>query len=168
MLAAWIYSVGLLVLGFVLILLEIFVIPGINILGVVGVVTVFGGVTYAYLTLGFWPAAGIAGLGLVGTIGLIGTVVHTRAWSRLVLRSATSRDQGYASSDPGLEALVGQQGEALCDLRPSGRARIQAHTVDVVSEGGYVQRGTRVEVLRVEGSRVVVQAVSGAAGGHHR
>lgn len=163
MIAAWIYSVGLLILGFLLILLEIFVLPGITIFGVVGVVTVMGGVTYAYLHMGFWPAAGIAGLGLLGTIGLIGAVVQTRAGSRLVLRSATSRDQGYASSDPGLEALVGQQGEALCDLRPSGRARFQARTVDVVSEGGYVQSGTRVEVLRVEGSRVVVQGVSGAA-----
>lgn len=164
MIGSWAYSVGLLVLGFVLILLEVFVIPGFNIFGIVGFLTVCGGIAYAYLNLGFWPAVGVAGVGLAGTVGFVQFLIRSRGWQRLVLQSATSRNEGYASSEPGRERLVGRRGEALCDLRPSGRAQFDAQTVDVVSEGGYVPRGASVEVLRVEGSRVVVHPVSGAAG----
>jgi membrane-bound serine protease (ClpP class) len=164
MVVAWVYAVGLLILGFTLILLEIFVIPGINVFGVLGFVTVAAGVAYAYFALGLWEAAAVAVLGLVGTAVLLRALFGARGWRRLVLHSATSRELGYTAGGPGRQQLVGQRGEALTQLRPAGRARFGDDTVDVVTEGAFVERGARVEVLRVAGSRVVVQSVLEAAG----
>ena len=67
-----------------------------------------------------------------------------------------TREAGYDSSAPGREDLLGQVGEALTTLRPAGRAQFGEQVIDVVSEGDYIERGERVEVLKVAGNRVVV------------
>jgi len=157
---AWLYAISLLILGFVLVLLEIFVIPGFNIFGIIGFLTVCAGVGHAYLNMGFGAAVTVAGVGLVGTVVLVRLMIQARAWKRLVLESDTSRAAGYDSVEPGREDLVGQQGEALTALRPAGRAQFGERVVDVVSEGGFVKRGERVEVLQVVGNRVVVHRMA--------
>ena len=48
----WIYALALLVLGFVLVLLEIFVIPGLNIFGIIGFIAAVAGVVFAYIKMG--------------------------------------------------------------------------------------------------------------------
>ena len=56
------------------------------------------------------------------------------------------------------QALVGKSGAAVTDLRPAGKATIEGRRVDVLTEGAYVARGTRVTVVRVEGNRIFVRA----------
>lgn len=153
----WVYALSLLILGFVLILLDVFVTPGVDFLGLLGLLAVGAGVYFAYVKLGTGPAIAVAVAGLAGTVFLIWMLVRRRAWQRMVLESKTTRDQGYDSSRPGLGDLVGQQGEALTPLRPAGRARFGEHVEDVVSEGAFLGPGEAVEVMAVEGNRVVVQ-----------
>jgi membrane-bound serine protease (ClpP class) len=59
--------------------------------------------------------------------------------------------------------LVGKQGVAATDLRPSGKARIDGLIVDVVSLHAYIRAGTQVEVTEVEGVRVVVVELESSA-----
>ena len=73
-----------------------------------------------------------------------------------------TREAGFDSVVPGREELLGQTGEALTTLRPSGRAQFGERVVDVVSEGSYIERGEQVEVLKVAGNRVVVHLVGAA------
>ena len=153
----WIYAVGLLILGFVLILLEIFVIPGLNIFGIAGFGTVCIGIYFAYIKLG--PAAAIVTglLGVSGTAALVWSLIRNRAWQRMVLTAETDRASGYSAAPPELGVLVSQVGVATTPLRPTGRAQFGDDIVDVVSEGDFVDSGARVEVLAVVGTRVVVQ-----------
>ena len=155
----WVYSLALLVLGFVLVLLEIFVIPGINIFGIVGFLTAVAGIAYAYMNMGGLAAGVVAGLGLLGTAILVRMMLKVRAWNRLVLNDGMTRKAGYDSVKPGRGALLGQTGQAVTTLRPAGRAQFGERVVDVVSEGDYIERGEQVEVLKVAGNRVVVQSV---------
>lgn len=155
----WVYALALLVLGFVLVLLEIFVIPGLNIFGIVGFLTAVAGIGYAYTNMGGLAAGVVAGVGLVGTAVLVRIILKVRAWDRLVLNNDMTRASGYNSAKPGREDLLGQTGEALSTLRPAGRAQFGEQVVDVVSEGGYIERGQQVEVLKVAGNRVVVHSV---------
>jgi membrane-bound serine protease (ClpP class) len=46
----------------------------------------------------------------------------------------------------------------MTTLRPAGKATFRDDYVDVVSEGGYIEHGTAIEVVRVAGNRVVVRA----------
>jgi membrane-bound serine protease (ClpP class) len=73
-------------------------------------------------------------------------LAHTRS----EVESAT-----YRPVEP-LEGLAGRTGVAFTDLRPGGTAMVDERKVDVVAEGGYIEKGTRLKVLRVEGTKVVV------------
>jgi membrane-bound serine protease (ClpP class) len=152
----WVYSVGLLVLGLALILLEIFVIPGMNIFGILGFGTVCIGVYFAYTRLGEGAAITIGLLGISGTVVLVWLMIRTRAWERIVHVGKTDRASGFDSSTGESSDLAGAVGLAMTALRPSGRARFDERIVDVVTDGGFIAAGAAVEVLEVHGNRIVV------------
>ena len=55
--------------------------------------------------------------------------------------------------------LVGKTGEVLTELRPSGSILLEGSPVDVVSEGAFLEKGEQVQVIAVQGSRVIVRKV---------
>lgn len=65
---------------------------------------------------------------------------------------------GLGLADKGLMAYVGRVGTAATVLRPTGAMEIDGERVDVVTEGAFVEAGTPVRVLYVQGARVVVAA----------
>jgi membrane-bound serine protease (ClpP class) len=56
-----------------------------------------------------------------------------------------------------MQAAVGDEGRAESDLRPSGKIKIGDRLFDVITEGDYVEAGSQVEVLRIEGNRMIVR-----------
>jgi membrane-bound serine protease (ClpP class) len=60
---------------------------------------------------------------------------------------------------PELAALLGAIGVAATPLRPAGKVKFGDEYLDVVAEGSFVQPGTRVQVIEIEGNRVVVKEV---------
>ena len=152
----WFFAIGLILIGFVLILIEIFLIPGITIAGIGGGLTILGGVFYAYKYLGATEAAWCLGSSLVSVAILLRFVIKTRSWRRMVLDSKESGQEGFRSTRSELEALVGKEGVAVTPLRPAGTALIEGERINVVTEGAFVERNSSVTVVEVEGNRVVV------------
>jgi len=77
--------------------------------------------------------------------------------SPLALRSSLQKSDGVVSYDEKLSDLVGKEGVAVTNLRPSGTVRIENRRIDVVTRGDFIEKGAAVEVAKVEGSRVVVK-----------
>lgn len=145
--------ITLLVAGLFLLALEV-VLPGL-IAGIVGIFCLGAGVFVAYREFG--AIGGHATFAMTGTLLIVGFFV----WLRFFPASALGRrfvSQG-AVGDIGTERpeLVDQSGTALTNLRPSGAALIGGRRVDVVTEGPMVERGSPVQVVAVEGIRVVVR-----------
>jgi len=88
---------------------------------------------------------------------LLRFVIKTRSWRRLVLDTKESGQEGFRSTRSQLEDLVGKEGVAVTPLRPAGTVLIEEERIDVVTEGAFVERNSRVTVVEVEGNRVVVQ-----------
>jgi membrane-bound serine protease (ClpP class) len=153
----WLYAVGLLVMGFALLFLEVFVIPGVNVFGVLGFASLLTGIVYTYVRLGAGAALGLGAWTAVATAVLVWLVLRNRAWQRLVLQRGNTSQEGYRATPADLAELAGQTGEALTPLRPSGNARFGERIIDVVTEGGFIPRGAQVVVMEVVGNRVVVQ-----------
>jgi len=65
--------------------------------------------------------------------------------------------QGHPS--PSAPDLVGREGLSLTKLRPAGLARIGDERVDVVAGGCFLDKNTPLRVIRVEGNRIVVEAI---------
>ncbi len=147
--------VALLSLGYVLLLLELFV-PG-GILGVLGVLCIGYGCTLAF---GLGTSWGLGAMGLSLTVTGIGLAVflRSRAARRLVLEGPT--DGGWQAPDAGLRELLGASGTTLSPLRPAGLVDIAGERVDVVADDEFLDAGVRVRVCEVEGNRVVVEPVA--------
>ena len=45
----------------------------------------------------------------------------------------------------------------MTPLRPAGTIRVDHERIDVVSDGSYIDKGKHVEIIKVEGSRIVVR-----------
>ena len=145
--------VFLYVIGMALAVAEVFI-PG-AVMGLIGLVCVL-----ASIYLAFQQESVALGWSLVGiTIAAIPVLVIL--WVKVLNRvfAIKQTQEGYTSAQVELKALVGQEGVALTQLRPSGMARFADEKVDVVSEGEVIERGSRVRVIEVESNRVVVRAV---------
>jgi membrane-bound serine protease (ClpP class) len=166
-LAGW-EEVILLGLGLVALLVEVFVLPGFGIAGILAIVSFAAAIVLAMI--GGSPTTGdiARALAVLGA-SLVITVAVVYAWLRhlpnsgrfagLFLRHSAERSEGYVSALPRAD-LVGQDGVAVTDLRPAGLAQIGAERVDVITEGEYVSQGTPVRVVRSEGYRHVVRGTA--------
>jgi membrane-bound serine protease (ClpP class) len=76
----------------------------------------------------------------------------------LILKTSQNSADGFQAAPQELAALAGQSGQSLSPLRPAGVALIDGQRVDVVTNGGFIESETEVEVVAVEGSRVVVRS----------
>jgi membrane-bound serine protease (ClpP class) len=170
-------AILLFILGLILIVLEIFVIPGFGMAGISGIVLVVVSLGLATLEkrpetstewLSFGRTLGGVGIGLLGALGLAGVA----AWylpsipyaNRLVLRPPNEHGEDEAENsgsdaDQSLAALLGAIGSAATTLRPAGIARFGDRFIDVVSEGNLIEMGSRVQVVEIEGNRIVVKEI---------
>lgn len=154
-------TVLLFIVGLVLLILEVFVIPGFGVTGILGMLAMFGSIFLATPD----PASAIQSLviALIGSIVLVAVVLRftpgRRVFKRLVLETSETRANGYVAAKPGLHHLIGKTGTAKTVLRPSGTAEIENQFIDVVTSGEYVEEGTRIQVMDVEGMRVIVREV---------
>ena len=82
----------------------------------------------------------------------------SKLWNKVVLKDESRSERGFVSAAP-RESLLGAVGEVLTELRPSGSVRLNGKPVDVVSEGAFVPKGVQVQVVAVEGNRVVVRQI---------
>ena len=76
--------------------------------------------------------------------------------NKMVLREETATDKGYTSAIERTD-LLGASGTVKNELKPAGIAIFDKSPVDVVSEGDYIMKGAKVEVVSVNGSRIVVR-----------
>jgi membrane-bound serine protease (ClpP class) len=166
-LAGW-EVVLLLGLGLLALLVEVFVLPGFGVAGILA--TVAFGAAIVLAMVGASPTTGdvLKALAVLGA-SLVITVAVAYAWLRhlpfstrfsgLFLRHTAAQSEGYVSALPRAD-LVGLDGVAVTDLRPAGTAQIGTERVDVVTEGEYVAQGTPVRVLRSEGYRHIVRGIA--------
>ena len=148
--------VGLMVAGMALIAIEVLVIPGFSLPGILGIAAMIGSVWVANEELGSNYAALAVVAGLVAGGFMFWLFPKTAAGRAMVLK--TQHTGGAAR--PELMELEGKEGVVVSDLRPSGSVEIDERPVDVVTDGKYVEVGTKVRVVRVEGARVVVEPLS--------
>jgi membrane-bound serine protease (ClpP class) len=150
------WVVAILLSGLLLLGVEIFVLPGFGVAGILGIAVVLGGSALAWMELGpVWGLlSGVISLGVAGVAFYL--LPRTRAGKRLVLESS----QAGSAPDPHYRELVGRSGVAITPLRPSGTLDLAGARYDVVTDGSYVEAGTAVTVVSVEGVRIVVEPVA--------
>ncbi len=167
-------AILLFLLGLVLIGVEVFILPGFGITGVSGIALMLLGLSllvvkqwpqseaeYVVLAQKFAVFAGALVIALMCGFMLARHLPKIPWANRLMLKP---RDE--MSNEPGISVpyavspeLLGAYGTTVTELRPAGKAVFGDQYLDVVGEGAYVEAGTRVQVVEIDGVRVVVRAV---------
>jgi len=165
----------LFLLGLVLILVEVFVFPGFGATGIVGVMLLLASLTLVTVEelpktsnqwIGFGKNASQYLFGLIAAVALsfaITRYIHRiPILNKMSLASPSENETEEVVSLPGAAQaarLLGAIGAATTPLRPAGTVAFGDEFVDVVTEGGFIPSGTRVQVVEVEGTRIVVKEV---------
>ncbi len=152
--------------GVLLLALEIFVIPGFGLAGLLGMTALLAGLGLGVLGAGATWQAMMAVLSQV-VLSLLLAVVASLAVFRLLPRLPLSKrmiletelpaEAGYVSAPERDRRWLGKDGVTISPLRPAGIAQLDGERVDVVSEGAFIEAGAPIQVIRVDGNRVVVR-----------
>lgn len=175
-----VWEIAVILVGFVLIAVEVFVIPGFGIAGISGIVLVLVGLLATFVPdepgryfpwqwpgLGGAAAAiktGIITLTAALALSIVGMVFLSRRLPQVAMfRSVFPPNPTAADVAPKDDYAgtirIGDVGRAEGPLRPAGKARFGSVLADVVSEGGYVEAGAVVEIIDRRGNVVTVRAV---------
>lgn len=165
------WEIALFVVGVVLILLELFVIPGFGVAGILGIIFLVCGLAFSMVVNDYFdfsiaePGMLFNSFLLVIASMVIATIVmvifgksllNTRAFKRLVLQDEQRSTAGYTSSKVNLE-LVNKEGVAKTVLRPSGKVEIEGKWYDAVALDGFIDIGEDVYVEKHENYNLFVR-----------
>ncbi|MDR4508109.1 MAG: hypothetical protein MRJ65_07730 [Candidatus Brocadiaceae bacterium] len=161
-------------LGIALIAVEIFLIPGFGITGIAGIILVFIGLMLSFqdFTLPRTPFDSeelrknllmIIGSFLTSAFAIVLLLKYMPGiplFKRLILTTAETPDYGFKNvTSSAYSELLGVKGVAITPLRPSGRIEVGEKLLDVVTQGDFIGKGQRVEIVKIEGNRIVVKSV---------
>lgn len=152
----------LILVGLALVAVEVTLVPGLNVVGVLGVVGAAVGVVYAFVEFGLAGGMGTLAATLVAGGGMAYLLWESGAWDRFVLSDSLRRD---ADADAEVHAsrsrMLGRSGTALTPLRPGGVAEVDGARVEVETEGAFVAAGSRVRVVAMDRRRYIVRLDEG-------
>jgi membrane-bound serine protease (ClpP class) len=161
--------------GIVLIILEIFVIPGFGVSGITGITLIVVGLTLSLVDNVSFRFGGkeavrhlsgalftvVVSVFLAFTGAILGTkrFAFSKRLSGLALDSVQDSKEGFVSIDSRQKQMIGKTGTAFTILRPSGRIEIEGELFDARAEIGYIEKGEKIRVVRDEtGQLYVVKA----------
>lgn len=163
------------VVGIILIGVEVFVIPGFGVAGVLGITFVFVGLVLSLIgnvRFDFEPVdTGSAVNSLLVVLGaVLGTAIvlfalgkrfnTARIFKPLILATEEGAEAGFDVDTFRGNDLLHKEGVAITVLRPSGKIEIDGERYDAYSDAEYIDKGDRVIVLRDKGTALVVQKVT--------
>jgi membrane-bound serine protease (ClpP class) len=160
-------------IGVLLIIAEVFFIPGFGVAGVAGItLTVFSMVlimlnndffNFEFVPLGDIMVAAFATIGgLTGGVLLLffggARLTKTKAFQRIALGDTQDVKDGYSVNTFHADLLT-KRGTAYTILRPSGKVMIDDQIYDAFTRGDFVEKGDTIEVIGTEGVTLKVKKV---------
>lgn len=155
-----ILAVILFVVGFILIGIEM-ITPGLHAPGIIGTVCLLIGIFLVSDTVAEGAVITIIVLALLGIMlaVILSLLSQGKLKSPIILKEEQNKDKGYISSSD-LNYLLGKIGTATTDLRPTGTGNFDDIEFDVISEGKYITKNTKLVIYKVQGSKLIVKALA--------
>lgn len=171
------WQIVVFIAGIILVIVEIFAIPGFGVAGVLGIAGIIIGLTFTMIdkiTFEFGPGTDGSGIQAALTSFVIVVVSMflsfilslwlskklfspNNLFGKLALQKVQEVDEGYVSFDSKKQkSLIGAKGKAYTILRPSGKVIIDNEIYDARSEIGLIEKGTDIRVIRDETGQLYV------------
>jgi len=169
------WEIAFFIVGIILIAVELFVIPGFGITGVLGAVFVITGLAMAMVGNDGWDFTGVPAREImvafmiviiafflsITTSFYIGKKLFTQTsrFKGLALNTVQETESGYTSANAQMKSLLGKTGTAFTVLRPSGKVEVDDDVYDATALTGYIEKGDAIKVIKYETSQVFVVKV---------
>ena len=160
------------VIGLILLVVEIFIIPGFGIAGILGITFIVGSLTLSLIANDFFNFS-ISGadnllfallrISSIMIVAITASVYFGNKFlkskiSRSVVLTDTLEDaKSFNESVNQLNSLIGQSGTAMTDLRPAGSVEINKIRHDSISDGDFISKNDLVKVIEIRGNYLVVR-----------
>ncbi len=149
--------VTLIIIGIILLVIELIIIPGFGVAGILGLASIGGGIYLAFSQFG--QTTGLIVLG--GVILLTGLVtwltLRSKTWKQISLKESIKSRSNADPSESGISA--GTKGVTISRIAPMGKARLNNKDFEVSSRKGIIEQGKDVEVVEVEGIKIIVKQI---------
>ncbi len=162
------WGFGLLALSLLLLVLELFI-PSAGVIGAVAALATIAGVVCFWRVSSAWGASAtlvVLVLGPMAVALMLKVYPNTPVGRRLILGSSEDPEEAAARAVREREAaraaeaaLIGQEGEALTDMRPVGEVRIGGRRMEALAESGQISARQRVRVVDIVDNQVKVRKV---------
>lgn len=147
--------IGLIVLGIIFVLLELFFLPGISVASIIGLCCFAGSVVLAYQQYGAMAGTITLAVVLVLSALAIWIFFRSKALDKMALNAEIDSNVG----DNKQPVQVGDQGICLSRLAPMGKALIDGKTYEVKSEGDMIDEGSQIEVIAADAFQIIVKQI---------
>jgi membrane-bound serine protease (ClpP class) len=165
------WEILLFIVGIILLLVEIFLLPGFGIFGILGIIFAITGLVFGLIdndwfnfdrvsaaALGssvFTVFGGVTGAILL-SVYLSSKIGSKGMFRKLALEATQETDKGFIGVDMAQKDLIGKEGIAKTMLRPSGKVVIEGEMYDAVAENGYIESGEKIRVKRYASGQLYV------------
>lgn len=166
-----VWEAVLFLVGIVLLLLEIFVIPGFGVAGIAGILCIIAGLTLSLLPNDAFDFGGVTSSSFVvalatvlaSMLGSFVLIIYLTSkigtdgmFKNLALTKSQDKEDGYVSNDVSLNAMAGKEGTTHTDLRPAGKVIVDGEIYDAVAENGFIEKNETVVIRKYEMGQMYV------------
>ncbi|KAF0195645.1 MAG: membrane-bound serine protease (ClpP class) [Bacteroidetes bacterium] len=161
------------IIGVILVIIELFAIPGFGVAGISGIVLIVTGLTLSMIDNVGFDFTGVPLKGVVVSFfiviiasftSLVSSFLLTKKlfaghtmFGDLALLSTQQSDEGFKAADVHYNEMVGKSGNAYTILRPAGKIEIDGEVFDAVADSGYIEKGEKVVVRGYENAQLIVR-----------
>ncbi len=144
--------ITLIILGILLLFAEILIIPGVGVAGILGLLSLAGSCTYAFLQISTTAGIVVTSVLSVLLVALTVYVLRAKTWKRI---SLNTNIEAKAVADAPVS--VGDAGKTLTRLSPMGQALIGEESVEVKALEGMIDPNVEVVVVMLEDNKIYVK-----------
>ncbi len=168
------WEILMFVVGIILIALEVFVIPGFGVAGVLGLICTIGSLVLVMLNNDMFDFSFVGGdqlfisfatviAGLLGAIIVMffggARLLNSNVFKRIALQDVQDTEQGYTSTFYKEKSMIGLKGKTYTRLRPSGKIEVDGVIFDAFTRGNFIDEGVEIEIISDEGTSLKVKEV---------
>ena len=166
------WEIILFIVGVILLAIEIFVIPGFGVPGILGIIFVVAGLTLSMTDNMGFNFEGVMLTGLIKSFfivvisGFLAIVLSfyfgrklltSTTFGHLALDSIQESKEGFTSSDSQYKNMIGKTGVAHTVLRPAGKVRVESDIYDATAEAGFIDKDTAIKVTGYQTGQLIVK-----------
>lgn len=153
---SWTIIAVLILIGLTFIVLEILVIPGQGIAGIIGLIIMAVGIWQTYSVYG--STSGHIVLASSFVISVISLILSLRSktWKKMMLKSEIVSRVNEIDGD---KIKQGDTGKSISRLVPAGKARFGDEYYEVHTYGTFIDQNTKIEIIKIENNKIFVKQI---------